>query len=52
MLRLPALKEVDTARVEQVGRDGTVEAAICPAAFSTRVMEPREVGLALLRGRL
>jgi hypothetical protein len=39
-LRLPALKEVDAARVEQVGRDGNVEAAVCPASLSTTLMQP------------
>ena len=48
-LRLPALKEVDAARVEQVGRDGKVEAAICPASLFDDAYAAREVGLALLR---
>jgi hypothetical protein len=32
-LRLPALKDGDAAGVEQVGRDGKVEAASCPASL-------------------
>jgi hypothetical protein len=48
-LRLPALKEVDAARVEQVGRDGKVEAAICSASLFDNADGAREVGLALLR---
>jgi hypothetical protein len=32
-LRPPSLEEVDAARVEHVGGDGKVEAAIRPASF-------------------
>jgi hypothetical protein len=48
-LRLPALKEVDAAGVEQVGGDGKVEAASCSASLSDNAHAAREVGLALLR---
>jgi hypothetical protein len=48
-LRLPALKEVDAAGVEQVGRDDKVEAAICSASLFDNAHAAREVGLALLR---
>ena len=46
--RSPALKEVDAARVEHVGRAGTVEAAICSACVLGNAHGAREVGLALI----
>jgi hypothetical protein len=42
-------KEVDAAGVEQVGRDGKVEAAICSASLFHNAHGAREVGLARLR---
>jgi hypothetical protein len=47
-LRLPALKDVDTAGVEQVGGNGEVEAASCPARLFDDAHAAHEVGLALL----
>ena len=48
LLRLPALEQVDAARVEQVGRDGKVQAAICLASLLDNAHRAREVRLALL----
>jgi hypothetical protein len=48
-LRLPALEQVDAARVEQVGRDGEVEAATCLASLLDNAHGAREVRLGLLR---
>src|SRR4029453_19649969 len=47
-LGLPALEDVDAAGVDQVGRDGEVEAASCPACLFDDAHAAREVGLALL----
>jgi hypothetical protein len=48
-LRLPALEQVDVARVEELGGDGKVEAAICLASLLDNAYGAREVRLALLR---
>ena len=47
-LRLPPLEDVDAAGVDQVGGDGEVEAASCPACLFDDAHAAREVGLALL----
>src|SRR5829696_194927 len=47
-LRLPALEDVDAAGVDQVGGDGEVEAASCPACPFDDAHAAREVGLTLL----
>ena len=47
-LRLPALEQVEAARVEQVGRDGEVETAIRLTSLLDDAHEAREVRLALL----
>jgi hypothetical protein len=39
-LRLPALKDVGAAGIDQVGGDGEVETAGCPAACSTTLTQP------------
>src|SRR5215218_8419112 len=47
-LRLPALEDVDAARVDRVGGDGEVEAAGRPTSPFDDAHAAREVGLARL----
>jgi hypothetical protein len=48
-LRLPALEDADTARVDQVPADRDVEADYCPASLFDDAHTARKVGLALPR---